>query len=222
MRKVIVLTALVLLPVLSGPANADLMAIWDFGLDKEGYTEDPDAWNVVDEPELSISGRDYDTNGKDGLAYFDAAGRWHNAGQAGAWDNATADSQWVMTINTTGWQDMTIRWDYRSENTPDDLGPSSFDFNYRVGIGGYWTEILNNQSMIRDYNWHPFSYNLSAVSAIENQPFVQFRVNDLNRDESGGNFRFDNLELTGVPEPCSIALLGIGVLMALTRKRRLV
>ncbi len=222
MRKVIVLTALVLLPALSGPANAELMAIWDFGQDGPRYTEDPDAWNVADKPELSISGRDYDTNGKDGLAYFDAAEYWHSAGQAGAWDNATADSQWVMTINTTGWQDMTIRWDYRSENTPDDLGPSSFDFDYRVGSSGYWTEMLNNQSMTRDYNWHEFSYELLAISAIENQPFVQFRVNDLNRDESGGNFRFDNLEMTGVPEPCSIALLGIGVLMALTRKRRLV
>lgn len=216
MRKVIVLMALVLLPALSDQANADMMAIWDFGLDGDHYTEDPTAWNVVDEPKLSISGGDYDTNGKDRVVYA-------GAGQAGAWDNVTADSQWVMTINTTGWQDMTIRWDYRSEDTPGDLGPSSFDFDYRVG-GGSWTEIRNNRAITRDYNWHEFSYNLSAISTIENQSLVQFRVKVLNRrgDESGGNFRFNNFEMTGVPEPCSIALLGIGVLMALTRKRRIV
>ena len=189
MRKVIVLTALVLLPALSGPANADLMAIWDFGLDGPRYTEVVTAENVIGTPTLTLSGRDYDDNGKDGLVYMeDAAGNWHIAGQAGAWDNATADSQWVMTINTTGWQDMTIRWDYRSEDAPDDLGPISFDFFYRVG-GGSWTEILNDQSMIRDYSWHPFSYNLSSISAIEGQSIVEFRVNDLQRgDESGGNF----------------------------------
>lgn len=226
MRKVIVLMALMLLPALSGPVNADLMAIWDFGPNQAGYTQDVTAENVVGTPELSLSGGDYDTDGKDGVVYTDAAGTWHSVGQAGAWGNVTADSQWIMMINTTGWEDMTIRWDYRSENTVGDLGdlgPESFDFDYRVGGSVDWTEILNNQSITRDYNWHEFSYDLSAISAIENQPLVQFRVDDLNQgDESGGNFMFDNLELTGVPEPCSVALLGIGALMALTRKRRLV
>lgn len=225
MRKVIVLMALVLLPALSGPANADLMAIWDFGLNKEGYTEDPDAWNVVDEPELSASGADYDTDGKDGLAYFDAAGGWHNAGQAVAWDDVSgtaSDAEWVMTINTTGWQDMTIRWDYLSDATGGNQGPTTFDFAYRVGLTGSWVRELNNEAITRDDNWHEFSYDLSAISAIEGQSYVQFRVYDLDRNDLNGDYKFDNLEMTGVPEPCSIALLGIGVLMALTRKRRLV
>lgn len=220
MRKVIVLMALVLLPALSSPANADLMAIWDFGPNAAGYTEVVTAENVIGTPILSLSGGDIDTNGKDGRAYTDAAGTPHIAGQGAAWDDVRVtgpDAEWIMTVNTTGWEDMAIRWDYKSEQAP------SFDLDYRID-GGTWINILNNQSVTADWSWHPFSRDLSAISAIENRTTVQFRVYDFDRDTVAGNGRyvFDNLELTGVPEPCSVALLGIGALVALTRKRRFV
>ena len=219
MRKVIVLTALVLLPALSGPANADLTAIWDFGPNAAGYTQVVTAENVIGTPTLSLSGGDIDTNGKDGVGYRDAAGTYHNPGQGAAWDDVRVpgpDAEWVLTINTTGWEDMTIRWDYKSEEAP------TFDLGYSVDGGVSWVRILNNQSITADWSWYPFSCDLSAISAIENRSSVQFRVQDFDRDPDCGNGRyvFDNLELTGVPEPCSIALLGIGALMALTRKRR--
>ena len=224
MKKVIVLTALVLLPALSGPANADLMAIWDFGPDSVHYTEAVTAKNVnvVGTPTLSVSGAEKDSNGKDGRAYRDAEGTSHIAGQAAAWEDVSgtaSDAEWIMSVNTTGWRDMTIRWDYWSDNTGGNRGPTTFDFFYRVGDGS-WVRELNNQAITRDDNWHVFSYDLSSITAIEGQSYVQFRVYDLNRADDDGDYKFDNLELTGVPEPCSIALLGIGVLMALTRKRR--
>jgi len=110
---------------------------------------------------------------------------------------------------------MRIRWDYKSEQAP------SFDLDYSVNGGVSWISILNNQSITADWSWYSFSRDLSAISAIENRTSVQFRMNDLDLN---GNLRyvFDNLELTGVPEPCSVALLGIGALVALTRKRRCV
>ena len=176
------------------------MAIWDFGPDVAGYIENVTAENVTGTPTLNLSGGEKDINGKEGIDYIDAEATYRPAGRAGAWDNVTADSQWILRINTTNWQDLSIRWDYNSEyDVPgDDLGPPSFDFDYRVGGTGGWIGILSNQPMTRDNAWHEFSYNLSLITAIENQPIVEFRVRDLNRgDESGGNFKIDNLQLTG-------------------------
>jgi hypothetical protein len=222
MRKVIVLIALLLLPALSGPANAEQMAIWVFGPDAAHYTNVVTAENVIGTPTLSFSGDDFDTNGKDGIGYLDAAGIMHLSGQSAAWNDVSgtvSDAEWVMTINTIGFQDMAIRWNYLSDATGGNQGPTTFDFSFRVGVGG-WVPVLNNQAITRDDNWYVFNYDLSSITVIEGQSSVQFRVDDLDRNDLNGEYMFDNLELTGVPEPCSIALLGIGVLTALTRKRR--
>jgi hypothetical protein len=102
-----------------------------------------------------------------------------------------------VTINTINWQDMVIRWDYSSENDPCDLGPESFDFEYSVGGGGYLF-IVNNQPITRDSAWHEFSYDLSLLPVIENEPIVQFRIREMQvGSESGGFFKIDNIELAG-------------------------
>jgi len=217
MKKVIVLLALIFLAAFSSPSIAALMAIWDFGPSSAYYTENVTAENVVGVPTLVLSGGEKDTNGKNGVAYVDAAGVHHDAGQAGAWDDIRVtgpDAEWILTIDTTGWEDISIRWDYRSEQTP------SFDLHYRVGGATVWSDILADWPIIADDAWHSFSYDLSFLSAIEGQPIVEFRVEDMEF-LGNGRFIFDNLELTGtpIPEPCSIILLGLGSI-ALMRKRR--
>jgi hypothetical protein len=188
-------------------ARADLMAIWNFGPDTVGYTSDPTTEYVIGSPMLVLFGGELDANGKEGIDYTDAEGTYHPAGRGGAWDNVTADSEWSITINTTNWQDMVIRWDYNSENDPCDQGPESFDFDYRVGGAGAWIGILSNHPMIRDAGWHEFSYDLGLLTAIENKSIVQFRIRDLNRGtESGGFFKLDNIELAGTTS-ASISVL---------------
>jgi hypothetical protein len=214
-RKVLVLFVLVFFGGFSGPAKADLMAIWDFGPNAAGYTENVTAENVIGVPTLVLSGGEKDTNGKDGVAYIDAAGVHHDAGQGAAWNDVKVsgpDAEWILTINTTGWTDISIRWDYRSEQTP------SFDLHYRVGGATDWSDVLADWPIIADDAWHSFSHNMSYLAAIENQPIVEFRVEDMEF-LGNGRFIFDNLELTGVPEPCSIALLALGGI-ALIRRRR--
>ena len=64
-------------------ASATQMAIWDFGPNAAGYTTNPTAENLVAMPTLVLSGGTLDPDGKDGVAYTDAAGVSHAAGQAG-------------------------------------------------------------------------------------------------------------------------------------------
>jgi hypothetical protein len=179
-------------------ARADLMGIWDFGPDAAGYTEEATSENIIGSPFLVLFGGEKDVNGKGGVAYTDAEGTYHAEGRAGAWDNVTGESEWTLKVNTTNWQDMVIRWDYNSEgDDPCDLGPESFDFEYEVGDSGY-VFIVTNQPIVRDGAWHEFSYDLSLLPVIEDEPIVRFRVEDLNRGtESGGFFKIDNIELVG-------------------------
>jgi hypothetical protein len=215
MKNATVLLALIFLAASSSPSGAALMAIWDFGPSSAYYTENVTAENVIGVPTLSIFGGEKDINGKNGVAYVDAAGVHHDAGQAGAWDDVKVsgpDAEWILTINTTGWADISIRWDYRSEQTP------SFDLHYRVGGATVWSDVLADWPIIADDAWHSFSCDMSYLSAIENQPIVEFRVEDMEL-AGNGRFIFDNLELTGVPEPGTVLLFGLGG-VALLRKRR--
>lgn len=219
MRNVVLLTILLLLPSLCCTARADLMAIWDFGPNASGYTEAVTMENVIGVPTLVLDGGEIDGNGKDGTSYTDAAGILHNAGQAGAWEDVRIadgkDAEWIMTINTTNWEDMTIRWDYKAWEPET----STFDLDYRIGGSGIWSVILNNRSITADGTYHSFSYDLSGITAIENQSIVEFRFYDLDR-YGNGKFAFDNLELSGVPEPCTIFLLSLGG-VAVLRKRKI-
>ncbi len=185
------------------------MAYWDFGPDAAGYTEQVLIDNIADVPTLKLRGGDKDQNGKAGVAYMDQGGTLHVSGRSGAWDNVNTCSEIIITVNTTGWQDLTLRCDYLSENTDvDNLGPPSLDMDYRLSKADDWVEVLNNQPLTRNTAWHEFTKPLSSFTAIENKPFLQFRINDLARgDESGGTFKIDNVELIGTPIAGSVTIL---------------
>jgi PEP-CTERM motif len=200
-------------------ANASQqMVIWDFGPNAAGYTTNPTAENLIGTPTLVLSGGTLDPDGKDGVAYTDAAGVSHAMGQSAAWDeiNISGDNaRWIVTIDTVGWTDLSVRFDYKAWSSKT----NSFDIDYRLSDSDPWTNILNNTPIVGDQTFHSFAYSLASLDAIENQSLVELRFNDFDNHGSG-KLAFDNFELTGtlVPEPATIALFGLGI-TAIIRRR---
>jgi hypothetical protein len=224
MKRIITLLGVVFLLALGSGANASLVAVWDFGPNKDSYTLVPQYEYAEGVPVMTAGGADYDTDGGNGTDFIDAAGNSHAAGQALHWGDVSKsggnDAYIVITIDTTGWQDMAIRLDYMSDNTGTKKGPVRFDLDYAVGSGD-WTNIVNNYAITRDDAWHEFSYDLSSLTAINNQPSVQFRINDIKEDNSkDGDYWQDNVQLTGtaVPEPFSAILFALGGVALLSKR----
>lgn len=222
-KKVFALLSLTILLAMSTPASGTLMSVWDFGPDSGNYTLVPQFEFVSGVPTLTAGGADYDLDGGNGIAFTDAAVNSHIAGQALHWNDVSGtanDASIIITIDTTGWQDMAIRWDYFSDNTGGKKGPVSFSLDYQVDSSG-WIGILGDQPITRDDAWHIFSYDLSSLTAINNQSSVQFRINDFNHNDLNGDYWQDNIQLTGtpIPEPFSVILFALGG-AALLRKRQ--
>jgi len=212
---------------LAGTAKAAVMAIWDFGLVGASYTENVTTEYVNGIPTLSVIGGDKDTNGKDGTAFTDADGGDHGSGQAVAWEDVSIlgpdDASFTIAIDTTGWQNIQIRWDYLSDATGGNQGPVSVDFHYSALEPTDWlgSAEWNDMSLTRDDQWHEFSLDLSGITAINNNPVVQFLFDDLDENDLDGEFLFDNLQITGtVPEPSTVSLLALGFLIGRRRKTK--
>ena len=217
MKKTAFITISVLLiavSTLSPLTQASTVAYWDFGNNAADYPGNVNISDIMGVATLDLAGGELDTNGKDGTSYNS-----NPAGQAAAWNEVKVDGEdahWIMTINTTGVEDMAIRWDYKAWETPDDGDDYTFDLHYRIGTTGDWIKFINNEVMSVG-DWDQFSYSLANITAIENQPVVQFLMDDLKRN-GDGKFAFDNLEVSGIPEPASLLLLALGSL-AIRKKK---
>ena len=109
-------------------------------------------------------------------------------------------------VSTLGLQGIFVSWDqYRSAT-----GPTTFDFQYSTD-GSSFTTFLENYT-VPSATWDSHSLDLSAISAIENQASVFFRITaDSSPGGSSGTGRLDNFWVQAtVPEPSMAALLALG------------
>ncbi|MCI5083860.1 MAG: DUF3616 domain-containing protein, partial [Saprospiraceae bacterium] len=174
------------------------LAIWTFpalsGI-SDGTQIFPTTDDVDGTPFLQQFNQDIDDNGTSGIAYTDQEGVMHPANDAIEWDDikgSGADATLEITINTTGWEDIYLRFDYKSESA------NSFDLEYSVN-GAAFIKPFNNESIIADADlntWYSKTLNLTSENLLENATSVLIRINDFDRN-GNDKLDLDNIELYG-------------------------
>lgn len=119
----------------------------------------------------------------------------------------------ILQVSTVGFTDVVVSWDQRGTAT----GFTSRAFDYSTD-GINWTNFDTDSGALTS-TWVTEEYDLAAISEIENQSSVYFRIVLDGATATTGNNRFDNLTVTAVPEPAA-ALLGAFGLLGLLRRRR--
>jgi hypothetical protein len=139
-------------------------------------------------------------------------------------------------VNTIGFQDIIVSYDQTSSST----GPGRYNFSYSTDgvnfsiFAGDYTVLANASpnpvwSTSTGSSIYSFTRDLSSITALDNASTVYFRIVDSSTvSASGGTVgtsgtdRVDNFKVTAVavPEPQSLALLGLGGLMLWSAVRR--
>ncbi len=127
-------------------------------------------------------------------------------------------------VSTLGFHSIKLEWDQgRSTAGPDDFilqystdGISFTDHNSYVVLNenGNWNSVTRLASFT-------FNYNLTAITALNNQPTVFFRLTTTDNPGGTGTVRVDNFLVTSsiIPEPSTVLLLGVGGALVWRRAR---
>lgn len=147
--------------------------------------------------------------------------------------NSLSSNTWAtgdfyeFSFSTIGYESMLLSFDQISSST----GPTSFSLTYSAD-GGVSFATHSSYAVLTTPSWssvspnvvHSKSFDLSAVTALDDQASVVLRLVSNVTPAAGGTSRIDNftVAMAPVPEPETYALMlaGLGVIGAMARRRR--
>lgn len=157
-----------------------------------------------------------------------------------AWNTTTYPAQGtgsgtagaMFMVDTTMFEDITVEFDHRQSNTASRF----LALEYTLDGGSSWTAANVFEATLGGAIWHNDRLtDLSAIAGADNNPNFGFRIVSIFAPSTGaytaaqpgssygvsGTIRFDMVQVSGtkVPAPGSLALLGLGGLLAARRRR---
>lgn len=135
-----------------------------------------------------------------------------------------------FSLSTVGSSGIGVSFDQTGSNT----GPKAFDLAYSTDGSTFTTfgsySLVNGSWSAGSPTLLPtsFSFDLSAITALNNAPSVYFRLIDTSTTSingstvaAGGTSRVDNFTVSVVPEPSSVLLGLLGAAgLVITRRRK--
>lgn len=193
--------------------SADQLVIWHWNnAEISGITSGSnifaDAVNpdVTGVPVMRMVNGAIDGNGKGGTSYFDAAGVTRTSpdeNDAIAWNDirTTGVGELHIILDTTGFTDLGLRFDYKYQNL-EDGGDDLMVLEFSTNSGSSYT--VYQPFSIRDNNsFDSRSFDLGFATALNNTPSVILRLRPdpaaATQFRVDTELRFDNVEVTGTP-----------------------
>jgi len=168
--------------------------------------------------------------------HSNAASVWsHPAGNGNAdslsANNWTTGDYFQFRFSTLTFSNIGMAWSQARSST----GPTNFSLRYSTdgssfttftnytvlqsgggGAPGTWSGTVSNSIYV-------LSYDMSSITALDNQADVYFRLVSEQTAATAGTVRIDDITITGVPEPSTYAMLalaGAGFAGYVIRRRR--
>ncbi len=138
-------------------------------------------------------------------------------GGVGGAGPVTANGGYIQfAISMSGFKDLQVSFSTRGTGTGFHVGQLSYstDGVSFTNNGAAWDGGASSSFFL-------VSRDLSSIVALNNAPSVTVRLTLSGASGSGGNNRIDNVQLnaTPIPAPASLALVGLGGLVAGRRRR---
>lgn len=216
--------AIAALVVAAGSASADVVASWNFEDTTKGTNfATAGTYGAADAGVLTAG---TSASGSTGGVYSTPVGNGSSRSiSANTWD---IGDYYEIRVITTGYNNISFGWDQTRSGT----GPGSFDLKVSTDGGSTFSTLSAAYTVLANASpnpvWNSTTYNsiytfapVAAGAGAANNSLVIFRLISTVTTASGGTNRIDNVTVSGdvVPTPGSLALVGLGGLVA-TRRRR--
>ncbi len=119
--------------------NASTLVQWDFPNNPDNAIVDASALAANNAATITTVGG---TNALD----FTFTGNATNSVYATGWDNGNGAKYWQINISTAGYFSLDLSSKQRSANS----GPQDFKVQYKIGVGGVWTDLLGATNIVVD------------------------------------------------------------------------
>lgn len=143
-------------------------------------------------------------------------------------NNWSVGDYYQASVSTVGFTGINLSWDQARSST----GPASFTLIMSTDGGSSWSTLLSSYVVVQSggggspATWsslgarNPLYTTSVSVPGADNQASVLFRFQALVAGSAAtGTGRIDNVEITGVPTPGAMGLLGLAGFAGLRRRR---
>jgi len=202
-----ILKLILLVSISAESYGAQQLSIWSFdslsGL-ANGSTVTATAEVVAGTPLVTIRNSDIYASGATGIAYTDVLGVAHVAGKAIGWSdfkkkNQAYDGQLDISLDASGFAGMTVRFDYKHNNSSDG-SENQLEWLTSIDGGATWS-AATMFTVTDDNSWH--SKTIALPPSVDGQGNLVIRIqkyaSDSNATEVNNILILDNIEITGDP-----------------------